>query len=444
MGIRGAVAIAVVIGLSLAGVSTAFGATPRAGTLDSSFGTHGVVKLRPAATPPGSTRDPKSYLLTFAYNKLWVGGDQRHGAYAVPLSPTGQALTTFQHGKPVVAWWNDEFYVGLRTILPTSDGGAILVIQQGDPSAVSVIRLKADGNPDASWGDYQGRTYLTPRCGDCDMEVTGAVRLANGRIRVMGTYTDQVGGTSHAVVVGFTSSGAPDTTIAQAGWRIVDGSPDARTLAVGADSSGRLYLVLDDAGQPDLLRTTPDGVIDPTYHTGGVVPMTLPDGRTLSYPGNAAGLNESLATLVVSPSGETYVGVNTKTSTLPVRWQAVLFHVNAHGYSDQSFGPGRGGFPTFALLGGSGAISAMHTDGRGHFLLALTYWDGTHFLHLLLQITGEGDPDSHFGHHAAVPTATYVAALARGPNHLMYATGWPTKGRTNNPAGRSQVTAYVD
>ena len=440
----GVVTTAVAVCLGVTGVSSASAATPRAGSLDTSFGTHGVVHLSPASSAPAKKVDPVAHVLASTGSRLWVGADQSFGAYAVPLTATGHTVTTFLHGKPAVPSWNDEFPVGLTGVLPLPDGGAILVIQQGDPSAVSVIRLKADGHRDTSWGDDRGRTYLTPACGDCELAVTGAVRQTNGRIRVMGTFTDEVAQTHHAVVVGFTSRGAPDTSVGPQGWRVVAGSPDATTQAVSTDTSGRLYFVLDDAGQPDLLRTTSDGAIDSTYHTGGVVPITLPDGRTLSQNSHAAAPNASLATLVVSPSGEAYVGVNTKTSTAPVRWQAVLFHVNAHGYRDQSFGPGRGGFPKYALSGGSGSISALHTDGRGHFLLALTYWDGRHFQHLLLQISGTGDLDSHFGHHAAVPTSMYVSALTRGANHLMYATGWPTKGRANAPAARSQVTAFVD
>lgn len=440
----GVLATAVALAVSVTGGSSASATTPRAGSIDTSFGTHGVVHLSPASTAPAKKVDPVAHVLASAGSRLWVGADQSFGAYVMPLTATGHTVTTFLHGKPAVPVSNDEQYVGLRSVLPTGDGGALVVSLIGDPSAVQVNRIKASGARDTTWGTHHGFTYLSPACGDCSIDVTGATLLANGRVRVMGTYTDEVASTRHALVVGLTPHGRPDTSVGPAGWRIVAGSPDATTQAVGSDTSGRLYFVLDDAGQPDLLRTTPDGEIDPTYRTGGIVSMTLPDGRTLSQNSHAAAPNATLATLVVSPSGETFVGVNTKTNTSPLRWQAVLFHVNAHGYPDQGFGPGRSAFRTYALSGGSGSISALHTDGRGHFLLALTYWDGTHFQHLLLQISGWGELDGHFGHHAAVPSATYVAALARGPNHVMYATGWPTKGRTNAPAARSQVTAYVD
>ena len=247
-----------------------------------------------------------------------------------------------------------------------------------------------------------------------------------------------------ALVVGLTPHGRLDTAVGPEGWHAVAGSPDATTQAAGVDTYGRLYFLVDDAGQPGLLRTTVDGVLDPTYHASGIVAITLPGGRGLSQASHAAAPDDTLGTLVVSPSGEAYVGVDARTRSTPVRWQAVLFHVDAHGVLDQSFGPGADGFTTYALTGGSGSISALGTDGHGHFVLGLTYWDGTHFQHLILRTTGTGDPDGRFGHRAAVPSATYVAALARGPNHRLYATGWPTRGRTNAPAGRSLVTAYID
>ena len=339
----GVLTAATAVSVGLVGVPAASASTPRAGSVATHFGTHGVVHLPPASKPPAKRIDPVAHVLAFTAGRLWVGADQGFGAYALPLTAAGHPVTTFLHGKPAVPVSNDEQYVGLRSLLPTSDGGALIVSLIGDPSAVQVNRIKASGATDTTWGTGHGSTYLTPACADCSINISGATLLDNGRVRVMGTYTDNATSTHHAMVIGFTPHGLPDTSVGPAGWRVVAGSPDATTQAVGTDTSGRLYFVLDDAGQPALLRTTSDGAIDPTYHTDGVSSITLPGGRTLSQNSHAAAPNASLATLVVSPSGETYVGVNTKTSTTPVRWQALVFHVNSHGWPDQSFGPGRVG-----------------------------------------------------------------------------------------------------
>ena len=211
----------------------------------------------------------------------------------------------------------------------------------------------------------------------------------------------------------------------------------------GIRHHGRLYSVLDDAGQPDLLRTTPDGEIDPTYRTGGIVSMTLPDGRTLSQNSHAAAPNATLATLVVSPSGETFVGVNTKTNTSPLRWQAVLF-TSTHTAIPTRARPGPQRVPDVR------PVRRLGVDQRPAHQQAWALPAGPHLLgrHALSapapEDPGIGRAGRPLGHHAAVPSATYVAALARGPNDVMYAAGWPTKGRTNAPAARSQVTAYVD
>ena len=266
----GVLTTAVALAVSVGGGCSASASTPRAGSMDTSFGTHGVVHLSPASTAPAKKVDPVAHVLASAGSRLWVGADQSFGAYVVPLTATGHTVTTFLHGKPAVPVSNDEQYVGLRSVLPTGDGGALVVSLIGDPSAVQVNRIKASGAKDPTWGTHHGFTYLTPACGDCSIDITGATLLANGRVRVMGTYTDEATSTRHALVVGLTPHGRPDTSVGPAGWRIVAESPDATTQAVGADTSGRLYFVLDDAGQPDLLRTTPEGAIDPTYHTGGV------------------------------------------------------------------------------------------------------------------------------------------------------------------------------
>ena len=172
----GVLATAVALAVSVTGGSSASATTPRAGSIDTSFGTHGVVHLSPASTAPAKKVDPVAHVLASAGSRLWVGADQSFGAYVMPLTATGHIVTTFLQGKPAVPVSNDEQYVGLRSVLPTGDGGALVVSLIGDPSAVQVNRIKASGARDTTWGTHTaslisalpaataGLTSQVPRC----------------------------------------------------------------------------------------------------------------------------------------------------------------------------------------------------------------------------------------------------------------------------------------
>lgn len=172
---------------------------------------------------------------------------------------------------------------GLAHVVLLQPDGKILLGGALDDEAVrfAVVRLNADGSPDASFGD--GGKVVANVTGLPFSVGTQSVRdlhvLPDGRILAMGIARLIDTGVSGAVVqlgvARFLSDGTVDPTFGNNGGTTVE--LDAFPGRMRVDGDGRIYLCAGGAA-----RLTPDGQLDPSF---GVVTASAGVGAALLSDG---------------------------------------------------------------------------------------------------------------------------------------------------------------
>jgi uncharacterized delta-60 repeat protein len=188
---------------------------------------------------------------------------------------------------------------GTAAVLVTADGGVVSVGNGWDPRAISsgasdfiVTRHSAEGRSDRSFASRGG---VATDVGMLDV-AWGAALQADGKIVVAGT----AGGwpaEDQFVVLRYLPDGQLDPSFGSGGLVVADFGGEAEAYAVAIQSDGKIVA----AGEADesiaLARYLADGTLDDDFGTGGLVHTELP-------PGNSA---EALE-MVIQPDGRIVVG----------------------------------------------------------------------------------------------------------------------------------------
>jgi uncharacterized delta-60 repeat protein len=279
--IRSSVTAAIVAGVLIATVAVP--ASAASGDLDPSFGVGGrVTTVFPGGAAANAVAIQPDGLIVVVG---WAARPGGVGAFAVArYEPNGSLDPTFGDGGTVltsIRGGSDEARsVGVQP------NGKIVVAGSDDRARFAVVRYRADGSLDPSFGGNGiVRTDLTP--GD-DVAYDLAIQ-PDGRIAVVGSARTWP---PSFAVVRYRVDGRRDRTFGDRGvvitpfrWavaRAVALQPDGRIVVAGYHSSGLA-----------LMRYLPRGRLDPTFgrdgRVGGVVPSISglavaiqPDGRILA------------------------------------------------------------------------------------------------------------------------------------------------------------------
>jgi uncharacterized delta-60 repeat protein len=344
------------------------------GDLDPRFGVNGV-----ALTSFGSHSSAEAAAVVIQPDaKIVVAGSASpDGLYSrfgvVRYQPDGTLDDGFgAHGVVTTVIGSNHAIPGAVVAQP--DGKLVVAGGTYDPFEFALVRYTADGSLDASFGvSGIAHTIRDPGAG----EVSALVRLADGRLVVAG----QLG--FDLLVRRYLDNGAFDPTFGTDGEVTVSTKgcsvgcainglalqPDGRIVAAGATwkpESGYAFL---------LLRFAPDGSLDQSFGTGGIV--ITPVG------GSAAA-----RAVVVQPNGKIVADGWADSGFALVRY-------NADGSLDGGFG--RGGM---VVESGGDSLQALVLQPDGKLVAAgSSYYYGPF---ALARFNDDGSLDSTFGNNGSV------------------------------------------
>jgi uncharacterized delta-60 repeat protein len=295
-------------------------------------------------------------------------GDQ---IIATRYTPSGQPDPSFGHQGVVTVDIGGVAGVDSGAGLARAADGSILIAGTGAAGGhqdFAIVRLLPNGTPDPGFANHGVATIPVG-----DVGYANAILVDRaGNIDVAGTA--RVGAVNHFAVIRLTPHGTLDPTFGTGGITILP--PYAADWGMVLQPDGSLVLggqELHNGTQTFMAaRVRPNGTLDPTYGTGGIV--TLPVGASaVGYAIN------------IQPDGKIILGGNGNTADgTPI---AAIARLNTNGTLD----------PTFATHGilqfPGGGLNLMTIDPAGHIYLAGV---GA----TLIRLNPNGTPDTTFAHNS--------------------------------------------
>jgi uncharacterized delta-60 repeat protein len=325
------------------------------------------------------------------------------------LNPDGSGEQTFVLGLPPVLNFDTP-----KEIIPTADGGALLVNSQ------FLVALRADGSPNPAFGKG-GLVNIS--------ELAGARVLADGSIEAVGDWYDADADTERLAVRRLTATGAPDSSFAPEGLRVFDRGEDETANAAAWAPDGSVYIAGEAQSPPScdyghcetvpiVAAIDPAGNLMPGFGQGGVAKLPA----FASYPGETDG--GTAGALVLRPDGSLVVGG----SGAPEGSVAFLAALTPQGRPLTSFGENgvvrvRQPVPAEEQVGGLRALPG------GKLLAAVGTDAGISERSALARYGADGDLDQSFGAGAGfvgVGDARGARTFAvRGDEVLIAGWGYP-------------------
>ena len=275
-------------------------------------------------------------------------------------------------GGPAVA-----YAVDAQEYTPLAAG----TVQAGAGSSVAMVRLRADGSPDPSFGTG-GKVIddVTPGIDSANAVSVSQVPPVGSAITVVG----QAG--SDVLVARYLADGTPDNGFGTAGrlvFSVTPGDDVAYALEVG--TTGEILVGGSAGEQAFLARVSPAGALLAGFGSGGVVRTAL--GGTRARFGGVIGL---------SGRGEAIVATGTVSG--PSGDDAVVARFGMDGSPDPSFGTGG---RTVVDLGG--ALDRVNALGRHGSDWLMVGGDGADMV-----VARVGASDGRLGASTAYPAVLRV------------------------------------
>jgi uncharacterized delta-60 repeat protein len=258
------------------------------GTLDTSFSGDGILVYNYDATSSDSgvsvVLQPDGKILVSSNSLITVGNSPVFSFFISRFNTGGTFDTTFNNtGKTIGEFGN--FTTGLAKIGLQPDGKIVAAGPGGNGSTIdfAAVRYNANGSFDGTFGNG-GRVYTNFNGNDVARALT---MLPDGRFVIAG-YAGPSGDTS-LMLVRYTANGGMDTTFGFAGFlshnissfndtvESVAVQPDGKTVVVGRTGAS---LTNNDFA---IVRYRTNGLVDPTFGTGGVKTLSFGSGDDLGY-----------------------------------------------------------------------------------------------------------------------------------------------------------------
>ena len=401
---RGVVAMAdgtlIVIGSAeVAGVSHFAIASYHAdGSLDPTFGSDGKV-----LTSIGDGASAAAVVLQ-SDGKIVLGGSATiSGASRFALArydATGALDESFGSAGIVTAQVlgiNDAVY----TIAVQPDGQIVAAgdAANGGKRDLAIARFTVDGALDVDFGN---NGTATTAVSDIDESIFALAIQPDGKLVAVGSSYTSFGDLSQDIVMArYQADGNLDVSFAAAGTRRLDLSPidDARAVAVRDDGTILLAGTVLDAGGVNLdfllVRLRPDGSLDPTFDSDGVVSTAI-DVETLFSSANA---RNGAAAMGLRPDG-TIALVGYGSNGLGASFAAACYMDD--GSLDTTFSTD--GIADVEIGNARDSVSDMVVLPDGRLLVAGSSFDGIFSSFAITRYSSDGTLDPTFGVRGRVTT----------------------------------------
>jgi uncharacterized delta-60 repeat protein len=215
------------------------------GTLDSSFGTGGVVRTRPSAGTSGQS------IALQSDGKILVGGNHWNGFSVYPPVFQAYFVTRFNPDGSLDTTWNGSGFISINYGDPMGNGvaatsGIRSLAVQPDGRVVALggfsntlFRFNTNGSPDTSFDGDGSRQALISGDSPYDMVIT-----PGGRITVVGLTPGYTAPQYLYSVARYKQDGSPDLSFSDDGYLGIDISSNTvdGARAVAVDSLGRIVI----------------------------------------------------------------------------------------------------------------------------------------------------------------------------------------------------------
>jgi uncharacterized delta-60 repeat protein len=246
------------------------------GTLDTTFGTGGLVQIR-FSGEAGWAYD----VAVLPDSELLVGGmRQDPSGFAVArLTSTGQVDTTFGSGgvasvnpDPTHNWYNTS-----GQAMTAQPDGKILMTGIANFNSLPVVRFNANGTLDTTFNGTGIQLIPEAAFGSSANSVEGdslAVQ-ADGKIVVVGSANTSSSNYSNWVTARLNSDGSLDTSFNGGGvsvLNLIGNAPSAHDVVVQPDGKilvGGQHVIVGTGFYPALARYNPDGTLDNSFNGTG-------------------------------------------------------------------------------------------------------------------------------------------------------------------------------
>ncbi|MEN9751485.1 MAG: hypothetical protein RLZZ600_532 [Actinomycetota bacterium] len=244
------------------------------GTIDSTFGSSGVATI--TATESDAIRgiavQDDGKIITSGYYST-PGWSDGWNYYAARFNVDGTLDASFGTSGIV------DLDIGVGHDVPrgmaVQNDGKILIggdieYQSGADYRVAIVRLNTDGSLDTSFGS--AGIWIDPRG---DRTTFGALAVADsGELLVSGRYTDF----SNSWIMRLDSDGSTDTSFGTGGATNISGV-DSRAESMAIDTTGRIVVGGNDAGDFKVWRFLTTGSLDTSFGASGSTTVTVGTGE---------------------------------------------------------------------------------------------------------------------------------------------------------------------
>jgi uncharacterized delta-60 repeat protein len=308
------------------------------GTLDATFGSHGIV-----LTSFGTTADTLTALAIQADGKILIAGDGPTQFIAKRFLATGAIDNSFGANGQAAITVGGPLELNAMLILST---GAILLGGQID-GAFGLMRLNAQGVLDQSFG--AGGSVVAAFPGRSPSLISSLALGSGGAIVAAGTAGPP--GSATFAVARFTGAGKLDTTFGSGGFVTTNirGASAARRVFVQSD--GRITVVGTAlGGQFDvaMARYHADGSLDFSFGVAGIVDQVVAQ-------------NTSVTDAILQSDGRIVVAGNEGGGL------SFVFRFVSDGAPDPIFGSD--GLLAFGMSPGGGSVSSLLRQSSGNLML---------------------------------------------------------------------------
>jgi uncharacterized delta-60 repeat protein len=346
--------------------------TAQAGSLDSTFGTNGIVTTSGTSAASAALQSD---------GKIVVAGSSSNGPTTLRYNINGTLDPTFGTGGQVTLNNNNS---GAAFAVAIESDGKILVAAPSSQLNLAIYRLNANGSPDTSFGSKgvaiipSVGVFLAPGSGTIAPQSDGKI-LVTAQSLSLGTL----------VFERLLSNGTPDSTFGTAGAAPLVTS----SLALALQSSSEILVLAGNTLGGAVARYEASGSLDATFGGGG----------------QAAGFGTDGAIAVVESSSEFLVGGSlvTTPSTQGSTTSFLVVRYAINGNIETTFGSN--GIATASFPGNhysTAAAVALQSNGDivAGGLTGPSYASANDFEFALARFTASGRLDETFGTNGLVTT----------------------------------------
>lgn len=355
--------------------------------------------------------------------KILAGGETSAGSALARYNLDGSLDTSFGSGGIATT------AIGIiRALVLQPDGKIVVAGESSDGSEpeFALARYNLGGSLDMSFGT--GGKVLTPIAAGGGVEAYAIALQMDGKIVVGG----QSGDGNNFVITRYNPDGSLDTTFGTGGVvmtatgyvRALVVQPDGKIVAAGTEGC------CGDA-KFALARYNTNGTLDATFGTSGIV--------TMSPPSQGVGYAVAL-----QPNGKLVIGGEIDSGILPKGYFG-LVRFNSDGTLDTNFG--ENGL-VMTPIGSDASAAALAQQPDGKLVLAGYSTVGSTHEFALVRYNADGSPDAGFGTSGAVTTpigahGSTADALALEPDGTVVAAGGTETGSNDTTGEQFALARYL-